>query len=308
MPLNNIIISGATGFVGSNLSAYLESNNHQISTLSRKQNATYTYGSFSKEDFNNHHAFIHLAGKAHDLKKTSDDQEYYEVNTELTKRLFDLFLESDCTTFIYFSSVKAVADQVDGTLKENHPYEPETAYGKSKALAEQYLISKELPKDKRLYILRPCMIHGPGNKGNLNLLYKLVLRGIPYPLAAFENKRSFVSVNTINEVINKLLIHFPQSNIFNIADDEAISTNELIEVISNALSKKPRLIPVHPSLVKIIASIGSVVRLPLNTERLQKLTESYVVSNKKIKEVLHLDTPFDTKQGLNATIKSFKKL
>lgn len=304
----NIIISGATGFVGKNLVPFLENKNWFVTPLSRKReqnNTSLNYENLTIDDFNAAYAFIHLAGKAHDLKKTSLDDEYYEVNTELTKSLFDLFLQSDSKVFIYLSSVKAVADEVKGILKEDHPYEPGTVYGKSKALAEQYLLSKTIPSDKKLYILRPCMIHGPGNKGNLNLLYKVVSKGIPYPLASFDNKRSFVSITTITEVIENLLTRLPNSDVFNMADDYSISTNELIKVMALAIHKKPNLISINSTFIRWVASVGTLLGLPLNRERLQKLTESYEVSNSKIRKVLNISKPYDTKAGLTATVKSF---
>jgi len=305
---NNLIISGASGFVGQNLLPFLETKNWNVIPLSRKRENTISldYNNLTVNDFNSAYAFIHLAGKAHDLKKISNDEEYYEVNTELTKQLFDLFLESDTKVFIYFSSVKAVADEVEGVLTEDHSYEPGTVYGKSKALAEQYLLAKNLPFNKKLYILRPCMIHGPGNKGNLNLLYKVVSKGIPYPLGAFDNKRSFVSINTIAQVIDKLLDRLPDSNVFNLADDYGISTNDLIRVMALAINKKPKVLSVNNSFVRFIAGVGTSLRLPFNKERLQKLTESYEVSNNKIKTVLKIKKPFDTRTGLTITIKSFK--
>ena len=305
---NKVIISGASGFVGQNLVPYLETKNWNITPLSRKRENSISldYNNLSVNDFNSAHAFIHLAGKAHDLKKTSNDEEYYEVNTELTKKLFKLFLESNAKVFIYFSSVKAVADVVEGVLTENHPYEPGTVYGKSKALAEQYLLSKNLPLNKKLYILRPCMIHGPGNKGNLNLLYNVVSKGMPYPLGAFDNKRSFVSIATLTQVVNMLLNRLPDSDVFNLADDYAISTNDLIRVIALAINRKPKVLSVHNFLVRFIAEVGTSLRLPFNKERLQKLTESYEVSNNQVKTVLKINKPFDTKAGLTTTIKSFK--
>src|SRR5690606_9902944 len=115
---------------------------------------------------------------------TSADVEYFKVNRDLTVALFDQFLQSDIRDFFYFSSVKAVADTVEGPLTEDSVANPLTPYGKSKREAEKYLLAQELPIGKRLFIIRPCMIHGPGNKGNLNLLYKVVEKGLSLTLAA----------------------------------------------------------------------------------------------------------------------------
>jgi nucleoside-diphosphate-sugar epimerase len=307
----DIMVSGSTGFVGRNLTPFLEKGGWKVIPLLRKQNTknTITYDRLDKTDFDQSNAFIHLAGKANDLKNTSLDEEYYEVNTELTKTLFDLFLESNCKTFIYFSSVKAVADQADEVLTEDHAYEPKSVYGKSKALAEQYLLSKELPQDKKLYIVRPCMIHGPGNKGNLNLLYNLVSRGVPWPLGAFENKRFFLSIENLCFVIKELLDNTAiSSGIYNIADDDALSTNQLIILMNEVVGKKPRFLKISRKGISMIAKIGELLYLPLNSEKLQKLTESYVVSNEKIKKALKIDKlPISASEGILKTIHSFKK-
>ena len=191
----NIKITGITGFVGQNLSAYLEINrSNKIKGVSRsaKEAQIIPYEHLTSEEWNDTHVFIHLAGKAHDLKKISQGQEYFDVNTELTKQLFNQFLESTCETFIYMSSVKAVADTVEGVLTEEMEPNPKTVYGLSKLKAEEFLLKQPLPKGKRLYVLRPCMVHGPRNKGNLNLLYSFVSKRIPYPLGVYTNQRSFL--------------------------------------------------------------------------------------------------------------------
>ena len=95
------------------------------------------------------------------------------------------------------SSVKAVADNLVGVLSEDRKPSPKTHYGKSKLYAERYILSKKIPNNKRIYILRPCMIHGPNNKGNLNLLYNLVSKKIPWVLGSFQNKRSYCSVDNL---------------------------------------------------------------------------------------------------------------
>lgn len=305
--MKSIIISGISGFMGSNLNNYLK-NNYNIIGLSRnKENNpnTLSYEDVYKEGLDIYFAFIHLAGKAHDLKNTSDDSTYFEVNTDLTIKLFNLFLESKCETFIFMSTVKAVADTTDTVLTERYIPNPKTAYGKSKRAAEEYILSKKLPENKNVYILRPCMVHGPNNKGNLNLLYKLVNKNIPYPLGKFENKRSFLSVNNLCFIIKALIEQKPESGVYNIADDEAISTNELIDVIAATLEKKPLTLKLPKQLIYSFAKLGDVLKLPLNSNRLQKLTENYVVSNQKIKDTLALKLPYNTKEGLRHTIKSF---
>ena len=295
----NIIITGATGFVGKNLSKFLKEKGHHISPLSLRK---------AWELDQNAEAIIHLAGKAHDTKNTSAEKEYFEINTELTKKLFEEFLNTTAQDFIYFSSVKATADTVEGFLDENHKSNPQTPYGKSKLYAEEYLLSQKLPENKRLFIIRPCMIHGPGNKGNLNLLYKFVQKGIPYPLAAFENKRSFLSIDNLNFLILEMLSNKNvDSGIYNFADDEVLSTNELVKLIANTSGKKEKLWKISSKLISATAKMGDVIKLPLNSERLKKLTENYWVSNQKIKNALGIaKLPVSASEGLEKTIKSFK--
>lgn len=295
-----VTITGATGFVGQNLSKYLQENNFEVTGLSLRGNDWKL-----SADAN---VLIHLAGKAHDTKNTSVEKEYFEINTELTKKLFDQFLNSNIQDFFYFSSVKAAADTVDGILEEDVIPNPQTPYGKSKLDAENYLLSKNLPERKRLFIIRPCMIHGPGNKGNLNLLYKVVKKGIPWPLASFENGRSFLSIGNLNFLM-KSIIENPNisSGIYNFSDDKSLSTNELIKVIGETTGRKSKLLNLSKNFIEKIAKIGDVTKLPLNSERLKKLTESYIVSNKKIKSALGLTAlPVSVEEGLKITIKSFE--
>lgn len=306
--MKNILISGVTGFVGKNLKTYLASD-YKIYGLSRnslENFSTYSYDNVSNL-LNGSLTFVHLAGKAHDLKKTSKEAEYFEVNYELTKTLFDQFLVSSCETFIYLSSVKAVADSINGSLVEEYQPNPSTAYGRSKLAAESYIIAKVIPLNKRVYILRPCMIHGPGNKGNLNLLYKMISKGLPYPLGSFDNKRSFLSIENLCFVISELLQRDDiPSGVYNVADDEALSTNDLIRLIGKASHKSPILWNMSPKLIRGLAKLGDMLKLPLTTERLDKLTENYEVDNSKIKAALGKELPVRAMDGIIATIKSFQ--
>ena len=302
-----IIITGITGFVGYNLSCYLNKKEKKTLGVSRNPSPDEVdYKEVNKTLLNNTNYFIHLAGKAHDTKNTSNAKEYFEVNTELTKHLFDIFLKSNCETFIYMSSVKAVADIVEGTLDENFEPIPETAYGRSKLAAENYILSKNTSKNKRVYILRPCMIHGPNNKGNLNLLYSFVSKGVPYPFGKYKNKRSFVSVENLCFIINELIDNNEiDSGVYHIADDGSLSTNALVQLIGKSIGKTSRILKIPKKIVKFIALIGDVLSLPINTERLNKLTENYVVSNAKIKKAIKKELPLSIKEGIIKTITSF---
>ena len=159
---------------------------------------------------------------------------------------------------------------------------------------------------KTVSIMRLCMILGPGNKGNLNLLYCVVSKGIPWPLGAFENRRSFTSIGNLQKVIKGLLTKDSPSGIYHMGDDEALSTNELIEVICSALGKKARIWRVPEGLMLFAARVGDWLHLPMNSLRMQKLTENYVVSNVKIKAALGMTAmPVRAVDGLRETIKSF---
>lgn len=295
-----IILTGSTGFIGQNLSSFLLEGGHDIEPISLR-----TVWKLPMEG----EAVIHLAGKAHDIGGSAVDVEYAFVNTDLTTKLFDDFLKTNIKDFFYFSSVKASADSVEDMLTEENIPNPKTAYGKSKLKAEEYLLKQKLPVNKRLFIIRPCMIHGPGNKGNLNLLYSIIKKGIPWPLASFENQRSFLSIDNLNFLILGMLQNEEvPSGIYNFADDQFLSTNDVVKIISNISSKKGKLWKINSKLVSGLAKIGDVIKLPLNSERLKKLTESYMVSNQKIKIALGIENlPLTAEEGLIKTIKSFQK-
>lgn len=314
-----ILITGAYGFVGTNISAFLKSNGADLSALDIKevQNVSYSqfysWDAFDSIDFNQFDAIIHLAGKAHDTRNKSGAQVYFDVNTGLTQKVFDKFVNSSVSKFIFFSSVKAAAEKVEGEfLTEDIIPAPVGAYGESKIKAEAYILDQMdqntlLMRNKEVYILRPCMIHGPGNKGNLNLLYNVVSKGVPYPLGAFENNRSFLSIENLCFIIHQLLDKPIESGIYHLADDESLSTNELIRLISQSVNKLERVWNWNKSLITGFARMGDVLKLPLNSLRLQKLTENYVVSNQKIKKAIGVEKlPVDAASGIQATLASFK--
>ncbi|WP_368111817.1 NAD-dependent epimerase/dehydratase family protein [Bacteroides nordii] len=340
----NILITGAYGFVGSNLINSLK-NGYSLYGLDiispAKEGVIKTFlwkdieSADSIHELPHFDAIIHLAGKAHDTKNQSAAQIYFDINTGLTQKIFDFFLQSSAKKFIFFSSVKAAADSVVGDiLTEDVIPTPVGPYGESKIKAEEYILNKltvdngqltvamqhdsaancqlstvHCQLNKQVYILRPCMIHGPGNKGNLNLLYNVVKKGIPWPLGAFENRRSFTSIDNLCYVVEGLLTRDVPGGIYHMGDDEALSTNELIAIMCETMGKQPHIWRVNRSLMEGCARLGTLFHLPLNTERLRKLTENYVVSNAKIKTALGIDKlPVTAKEGLVKTIRSFEEI
>lgn len=326
----NILITGVHGFVGSNLVKALAPENTIYGldiVVPEKEGVvkTFSWDELGSIDFPHIDAIIHLAGKAHDTRNKSAADVYFKINTGLTQCIFDWYLANkSAKKFIFFSTVKSASDRVEEKyLTEECIPTPVGSYGESKIKAENYIIEHFAPealkrpyhnfddkdsimKGKQVYIMRPCMIHGPGNKGNLNLLYGVVSKGIPWPLGTFENRRSFTSIENLCVVIEGLLTKDVASGIYNMGDDESLSTNELIAVICNALGKRAHIWHLPKGLMNGMAKMGDILHLPLNSERLTKLTENYVVSNAKIKKALGIDKmPIRAEEGLAQTIKSF---
>ncbi len=308
--MKTILITGIHGFVGSNIvkalgCEYIINGVDVVTDEKDYIKQTYTWDELDtlpKAD-----TIIHLAGKAHDTKNNSKVQEYFDINYGLTKKIFNYFLSSDARIFIFFSSVKAAADSVIGDyLTEDVIPKPIGPYGKSKIKAEEYLLSKEWG-EKKVYIFRPCMIHGPGNKGNLNLLYQIVKKGVPWPLGAFNNNRSFLNIWNLSFIIEQFIIKQPESGIYHLADDDPVSTNDLVELISLSMKKKISVWNWNKKVIQKVAEIGTFLNLPLNAERLRKLTENYVVCNKKVKQAIRVEElPVNVTDGFMRTLVYFK--
>ena len=290
-----VLITGAYGFVGSNLCRYLVKKGHECHALdvpaAKRDDVPYhsvfTWDDLLKDDQSfpagEYDAVVHLAGKAHDLKKVSSEQSYFDINVGLTEKIFNAS-NGKVSRFVYFSSSKADANG--------------NAYGRSKLAAEKFL-------DGRAIVLRPAMIHGPGNKGNLNLLWGLTKRGLPWPLAAFENKRSFASIGNVCAAV-EALCERGVNGVYPIADDEMLSTKRLIELIAETCRKPARLWRLPKPMMKAAAKIGDVLHLPLNTERLGKLTEDNFVDNSELKKLLRWEKmPIAAEEGMRITLASF---
>lgn len=296
------LITGANGFVGSNLRGYLEGKGHRVLRLDLSD-ADYGWSELERIPFGEIDCVVHLAGKAHDLKKVAGEQAYFDINVGLTERIYGEMAkqvgeEARRRVFIYFSSSKADPNG--------------NAYGRSKYAAEEWLKGHSPVGSSGLTvaILRPAMIHGPGNKGNLNLLWGIARRGIPWPLAAFENLRSFTSIGNVCAAVEALASSaaLPALGIYPIADDEMLSTNRLIELIAETCGRKAKLWRLPRGLMRFAARVGDVLHLPLNTERIEKLTEDSFVDNSELRRTLGwTKMPISAEDGMRSTLRSFLK-
>lgn len=298
-----VSIIGASGFIGQNLLKSL-SNSFEVKAISLRNNDW-------KDAIQDADVFINLIGKAHDYKGTATEADYFYANLDLAKEVFNEFVTSDAKLFIHISSLAAIEEFENNTpLLEDHKANPQSFYGKSKRAAEEWLLGQNLPSRKKIIILRPPMVHGPGDKGNLGFLHKLISKGIPYPLASFDNQRSFISIDNfsffIKEIIEKQ--DLLRSGIYHICDDEPISTKQIINVIKIVESKSVMNLSIPKFIVKGLAKVGDILPIPLNTKRLKKMTSNLTLSNQKIKTALNIkQLPLSAEEGIINTIKSFKQ-
>lgn len=297
--MSRVLVTGATGFIGTNLVPALEAAGHEVVPFSLR--------GWTGEPFpEGIDAVVNLAGKAHDLDGTAVPEVYRRINTDLAERAYAAFLDSSATTFVQLSSVAAVNEEsVVGVLDEEAAPHPVTPYGKSKLAAERLLLAVEPPAGRRVVILRPTMVHGPGDKGNLRLLFGMLSRGIPYPLDAFGNERSFVSIGNLAWAVTSVL-ESPTvpTGVYLVADDEPVSTGRLVTLIAEVTGRRVRRIALPQALVRAVAKLGDRLPVvPLNSRRLAKLTEDYRVSGAKLLQALGRERmPIATDDGLRASI------
>lgn len=298
--MGEVVVFGASGFVGSNLI-------HSYPTMKGISIRDLNWRSQLYES--NSEVVINLIGKAHDHKGTSSKEDYHYANVSIVKEIFNEFLTSNAKLFIHISSLAALEEYSSSIpLVESDDCHPESWYGISKREAEEWLLNQGIPEEKKVIILRPPMIHGPGDKGNLGLLYNLISRGIPYPLSSFNNRRSFIAIDNFIFFIDQIIKKREKldSGLYHISDNEYISTNEIISIIKEVTGKNVLNINFPKFLIKLLADIGDVIPIPLNNRRLKKMTSDLIVSNNKIKQAINIVAlPLSAKEGLVKTVKSF---
>ena len=234
------------------------------------------------------------------MKGQNKHSDYLLSNYELTKQLYDSFINSKAQLFIYFSSVKAVTEESEFLITEKDLLRPKTSYGISKMLAEEYIIKKD-SRGKKFIILRPPLIFGKGNKGNLGLIEKISNYGLPWPYKLGDNKKSLLYIENLTFILEKILTSDIPSGVYNISDEEKISTLEIIETIYISNNHKFIMLPIPKVLIKITLNILSLIFKNLKQDILLKLESNLELDSSKLRKNLKIKLPFSTKDGLKKT-------
>lgn len=233
------------------------------------------------DDFSSFDSILHLAGKAHDMKNENPAQ-YYEINVDLTSKLIEKCLSSNCPHFIYMSSIKIYGDTVSSIINENSPYNPTDDYGKSKQQAEELLLAES--NKISIAIIRPPLIYGPGVKGNMLKLMKLAKKDIYLPFKEMGNARTLVSLSNLSQLIVKIALT-KSSGIFLASDGDPKSTSEIIRAIKNAFGINHKLLKIP----KVARNLLRLVKPSLYT----RLFGNYVLDDSSTRKRLNF-TPNHT--------------
>jgi nucleoside-diphosphate-sugar epimerase len=320
--MNHLLITGATGFIGSHLLPILSAQEYQITATSRREISLDQMKMVQIEKIDgltdwSHplsgvDVVIHLAARAHILKDTAADieAEFFKVNTQGTINLVKQAITAGVKHFILISSIGAMATLSEEKLNERSLSHPDTPYGRSKKAAEEGLIELANQSTMAWTILRPTLVYGPGNPGNMERLIKLVNLGLPLPLGGIKNRRSFLYVGNLVEAI-AVIINNPKAfgQIFLLSDGQDVSTSELIGYIAKYLEKPCQLLPVPSTLLSGLGGLGTNIEswtgitLPFNQTVIDRLMGSLAVDNQYIQFQLDWSFPYTLEQGLEITLK-----
>ena len=350
-----VLVTGAAGFIGSMLCVRLAEAAHEVIACSRSRveqpgifyvpatelgPGTDWAAALAGVD-----AVVHLAGLAAvDGSGNSADLEgeYRKVNVEGTRALAKQAAKAGVKHFVLMSSLHSVAAESEERITEETKPQPVSAYGRSKLAAEKAIQEELRTSGCAWTIFRPPLVYGPGNKANFGLLLKLVKTGIPLPLASVRNRRSFIYVENMVDLISKCLGNANAfGKVYLPSDGEDVSMPELIRAIARAnagveqgagsrehgdrtntrhvVGRRGDLFALRPSAVALRSGSRArhsarLFRFPPSLLKLagrspglgalRKLTSSLYVESEPIRRELGWSPPFTMEEGLRRTLAS----
>lgn len=314
--MTNVLVTGGSGFIGSHLLPLLHQQSLGI-TLAVRYNPPNKNDTSARiaqvGEIDDHtdwrtaldrvNTVIHLAARAHQLhdQATNPEAEFQRINCAGTKNLVKQAINSGVKHFIFVSSIGVVTSLSQNLINETTPCYPDTPYGRSKLDAEQSLIKLCQESNMTWTILRPTLVYGPNNPGNMERLLTLVNKHLPLPLDSIHNVRSLLYVGNLVDAIITCIEHPNAKNqTFMVSDGQDLSTPELIVRLGQALDKPAKLFPFPPSLLKLAAkTVGK-------EDIANRLLGSLQVDSRKIRETLNWTPPYHVDEGLKITADWFK--
>ena len=307
-----ILVTGGSGFVGRHLSLDLKSRGHELHSLGRhdlsaKQPQIWS-GSFLADlatdftlpDLSEFGCVIHLAGHAHSNVATDEEALLHKkVNFIATEKLVRKAAADKVSKFIFLSSIAVYGEpqpyshgEQPIVWTESTTTSPTTPYGKAKKHAEEAL--KKIAGDSMSYIiLRPTLIYGSDAPGNFALLKKLLKTRLPLPIGSFKNQRSFLSIeNLCSATALCAESDLGNNQTFNIADNDVVSTAQLIDWIAEAQQIRSPVIPAPASLLRGLTSLIG------QQSKFDKLTANCIVDSAKLRTALKWNPPLSTCEGI----------
>ena len=310
-----VLVTGASGFVGSALCAHLVTEGHVVIGTVRNVPgkplpgveyqiiSDVSIGANWREVLTDINVVVHCAARVHVMKEASVDPlaAFREVNVKGTACLAEQAVDRGAKRFIYISSIK-----VNGETTGGHPFKaddtpaPEDPYGISKWEAEQVLREIAEKTGLEVVIIRPPLVYGPGVRANFLRLMQGIMSGVPLPLGAIDNRRSLVALDNLVDLIEDCLNN-PQAinQTFLVSDGDDLSTKALFQRTAVALGRPVRLIPVPVSL------LWAMARLFGKSDFAQRLCGSLQVDISKTRDRLSWSPPISVDEALHKTAKHF---
>lgn len=304
----NILLTGATGFVGSRLAdLLLHRTSHQLTSAVRRHGSVVcgqeilVDGLTRDTDWSkallSQEVVIHAAARAHVMSDQSSDpiEEYRKVNVEGTLNLARQSVESGVKRFVYISSIKVNGEQTapGRPFTERDALAPSDPYGVSKMEAEEGLMELARNTELEVVIVRPPLVYGPGVKGNFASMLNLVKRQLPLPLGSVNNKRSLVALDNLVDLIITCVEHPAAANqVFLVSDGHDVSTTELLRAVARAMGKSSRLLPIPADVLMIGAAVLGKKAVA------QRLLGSLQVDISKARDLLDWEPPLSLEEGL----------
>ena len=326
--MGNILVVGATSFIGQHLVKELLKQKDQVSIFIRtlykfptewEKIVKVHVGDITKKEtikgiFEGIDFVFHLAAKVHDFSKVAGmDKEHFDVNLEGTLNLLEECKNSKIKHFVYFSSVKAMGEGRAEPFNELSSPKPETPYGESKLMAEALVLDSGKKYGFKTTSLRLPLVYGPGNKGNIYKMISATDKGYFFMMGKGESKRSMVYVgNVVDAALSIAGKENADHKVYVITDGIDYSIKQLYTTIAQSLGKNPASFYLPLTLAKPMAKLGDLAghligkKLPFNSEALFRLTQSFTVSSNLIQSEIGFKPKYNLYNTINKTIEWYR--